>query len=246
MASYNYYWQQVCPSIYTPTVPRASVPEQSGHGGLNDVSLQQFGHTHPPGNDLIGGAEAPTSAQSANACKLAPDIHLKVFNPTNKKEYKMFTLRSVPMDETDSPEKLKKVIIDQCCDSFVAKRMDIGYFKQSKKFWLNNRLDMNDLWDLIHNGENITLWCIEMIEQTRKRTQLDASEAENYHADKDTKKAKKLSKMEEKKIEAEKYEQILSEKHGDKFTSFQYKLWAEMYVGKKSPFSRGTPCCCYV
>ena len=46
----------------------------------------------------------------------------------------MFTLRSVPMDETDSPEKLKKVIIDQCCDSFVAKRMDIGYFKQSKKF----------------------------------------------------------------------------------------------------------------
>ena len=70
------------------------------------------------------------------------------------------------MDETDSPENLKKVIIDQCCDSFVAKRMDIGYFKQSKKFWLNNRLDMNDLWDLIHNGENITLWCIEMIEQT--------------------------------------------------------------------------------
>ena len=92
MASYNYYWQQVCPSIYTPTVPRATVPEQSGHGGLNDVSLQQFGHTHPPGNDLIGGAEAPTSAQSANACKLAPDIHLKVFNPTNKKE---FTLRRI-------------------------------------------------------------------------------------------------------------------------------------------------------
>ena len=64
---------------------------------------------------------------------------------------------------------------------FVAKRMDIGYFK----FWLNNRLGVNDLWELIHNGENITLWCIE---QTRKRTQLDVSEAEDCRADKDTKK----------------------------------------------------------
>ena len=38
--------------------------------------------------------------------------------------------------------------------------------------------------------------------------------------------------MEERKCEAEKFEQILSEKHGGKFSPFQYKLWAEMYVGK--------------
>lgn len=102
--------------------------------------------------------------------------------------------------------------------------MDIGYFKQSKKFWLNNKLDMNDLWSLRHSGESITLWCIEMIEQTRKHSQADANEAEDDHGARDTKKPKKLSKMEEKKLEAERCEEILSQKHGDKYTSFQYKL----------------------
>ena len=43
---------------------------------------------------------------------------------------------------------------------------------------------------------------------------------------------KKLSRMEERKSEAEKFEKILSEKHGDKFSPFQFKLWAEMCVGK--------------
>ncbi len=41
--------------------------------------------------------------------------------------------------------------------------------------------------------------------------------------------------MEEKKIESDKYEQVLSEKHGKTYTHFQYKLWAEMYVGKVHP-----------
>lgn len=133
MTSYNYYWQQVCPSVYTPTVPHASLKPMSkpaGHGGqqarsVNETVSQQFEHTHTH-FDLIGGAEAPTPCstsnkqssrsqgmsgcheivQSANACKPGTDIHLKVFPPTNKKRNKMFTLRSVPMDETDIPEKL--------------------------------------------------------------------------------------------------------------------------------------------
>ena len=94
---------------------------------------------------------------------------LKVLNPTNKKEYKMFTLRNVPVDETHSPEKLKKLITDQCGEA-VAKQMDVGYFnKHSKKMWLNNRLDVNDLWDLVYKGENITLWCTETADNSRKR-----------------------------------------------------------------------------
>ena len=86
---------------------------------------------------------------------------------------------------------------------------------------------MNDFREMILKGESIiTLWCVEITEQMRKRSQADASEDEH------TDKPKKLSKMEERKSEAEKYEKILSEKHGDKFSLFQYKLWAEMYVDK--------------
>ena len=148
----------------------------------------------------------------------------------------MFTLRNVPVDETDSPEKLKKLITDQCGEA-VAKQMDVGYFnKHSKKMWLNNRLDVNDLWDLVYKEENITLWCTETADNSRKRIQQDinTNETEDSCVEKATKK-QKLSKIEERKLEAEKYEQILSEKHGNTYTQFQYKLWAEMYVGKVHP-----------
>ena len=81
--------------------------------------------------------------------------------------------------------------------------------------------------DFVRRGENIiTLWCIEIADQPRERSQVDSSE------DNCTEKPKKLSKMEEKKCEADKCEQVLSEKHGHKFTPFQYKVWAEMYVSK--------------
>ena len=125
---------------------------------------------------------ANTTEGSTDASK-AHDIHLKVFNPANKKEFKMFTLRNLSMDETDSPEKLKKQIADQYGHELNPKLMEVGYFKQSKKLWLNNRLDMNDMWDLISKNENITLWCIEVpMPVTRKRSQLDTN-AEDNHAE---------------------------------------------------------------
>ena len=46
----------------------------------------------------------------------------------------MFTLRKVSIDETNRPEKLRKVIIDQCGDSITKRNMEIGYFRQSKIF----------------------------------------------------------------------------------------------------------------
>ena len=112
----------------------------------------------------------------------------------------MFVLRKVSMDVMDSPDKLKDLIIDQCGDAVTKRNLEIGYFRRSKKFWLNNRLDMNDFWELILKGESITLWCVETTEHSRKRTQPDASEDEH------TERPKKLSKMEERKSEAEKFE----------------------------------------
>ena len=46
------------------------------------------------------------------------------------------------------------------------------------------------------------------------------------------KKFEKLSKMEERKLDAEKYEESLTKKHGDGYTPFQIMLWAEMCAAK--------------
>ena len=37
------------------------------------------------------------------------------------------------MDEMDSPDKLKNVIIDQCGDAMPKHNLEIVYFRQSKK-----------------------------------------------------------------------------------------------------------------
>ena len=42
------------------------------------------------------------------------------------------------MDETDNPDTLKKVVIDQCRDAIMKHNLEIGYFRRSNKYWLNN------------------------------------------------------------------------------------------------------------
>ena len=42
------------------------------------------------------------------------------------------------------------------------------------------------------------------------------------------KKKQKLSSVDARKELAEEHEQVLKEKHGDKYMRFEYKLWAEM------------------
>ena len=123
----------------------------------------------------------------------------------------------------DTPAKLKQAIIDQCGKNVAPE--EIGYFNQSTKRWIHNRLDMNDVWDMVESGTKVTLWCNDSIAVNKsshgKRAHLDAENDSN-------RKKQKLSSMDEKKALAEEHEQQLREKHGDKYTRFQYKLWAEM------------------
>ena len=45
--------------------------------------------------------------------------------------------------------------------------IEVGYFIQSKKMWINNQLDLNDVWKIVGNGENVTLWCIGVTEANK-------------------------------------------------------------------------------
>ena len=78
---------------------------------------------------------------------------------------------------------------------------------------------------MVESGTKVTLWCNDSIAVNKsshgKHAHLDAENDSN-------RKKQKLSSMDEKKALAEEHEQQLREKHGDKYTRFQYKLWAEM------------------
>ena len=78
---------------------------------------------------------------------------------SNKKDYKVYTLRGVRSDEVNSPEKLKEIILNQCGTDIVppVEKMEIGYYSHSKKIWINNRLDLNDAWKIESNI--LVSWC---------------------------------------------------------------------------------------
>ena len=93
--------------------------------------------------------------------------------------------------------------------------------------WINNRLDLNDMWGLVTKREKIILWCVENGENDRagnKRSRDDSGlqEEENEPP------SKRMSRIGTQKAQAKEYEMDLKKKHEGTYTPFQYKLWAEM------------------
>ena len=179
-----------------------------------------------PGNGFAGctqpqvgdGTQPPTQS----------NFHIKVLNPSNKRDSKMHTLRNILQEDLDSPSKIKDMIFAQCGKEVVPPPpdMEMGYFHGSSKFWINNRLDVNDLWKLVNEGEKVTFWCTG-IERSCDRKRALNEESQASQPSENTKKAKN-SKQDERRAKTEEYETKLKDKHGDKFTSFQFKLWTEM------------------
>lgn len=169
------------------------------------------------------------NSQDADQSKV--DAYLRVLNPANKKDFRLYTLRDLSR-EMDSSDKLKMAIFTQCGDEAVPlpRDMELGFYNQSgRKLWINNRLDMNDMWELVSKGEKLTLWCVGLpspTAQSSRNMKRSSSEREKELTG-ESEPPKKMSKMEKRAL-AEDYEQKLKEKHGDKFSNFQFKFWAEM------------------
>ena len=106
--------------------------------------------------------------------------------------------------------------------------MELGYFNQTKKVWINNRLDVNDLWNLVARGDTLTLWCTGVSPSQSGRNSKRNREERDTGENVDHEPPKKMTRVEERKALADEYEAKLKEKHADKYSRFQYKFWAEM------------------
>ena len=135
-------------------------------------------------------------------------------------------IRNVARDTTDTPQKVREVISSQCGQEFVPG--DIGYYNVNTKHWIHNRLDINDVWDKVESGSKVTLWCT-CLESPSSSITVGKRPRRDAESDPDPgTKRKKVGTADSKKELVESYETQLTEKHSDKYTRFQYKLWAEM------------------
>ena len=59
-----------------------------------------------------------------------------------------------------TPEALKEEVSLQLGET-VSRLLDfpIGYYKESKKIWIQNQKDLQDAWQLLMQNKSLTLWC---------------------------------------------------------------------------------------
>ena len=164
MASYNYYWSGGFPvSSGGPYPVPTGIPQHTGQNATNP----------PSGQPLGSSPSQPVSALESDFI----DLDLKILNPKNKKDFRMHVLRHISSD-LDDPDKLREEIVRQCGNSLSDRNnMEIGYYRNAKKNWINNRLDMNDMWSRIEKGEKIMVWCVSK-EEAKKRSLDDNKENE--------------------------------------------------------------------
>ena len=117
----------------------------------------------------------------------------------------------------------------------------VGYLKGNSKVSIISAADVNDVWASVKKGESISLWCDRVrVWSKRKADDSESNSDSDNSSDVDTavqknkkrkkrkKKKQKLSAMEERNERIEKNISSLREKHGDKFTMIQYRMWSEL------------------
>ena len=213
-------------------------------------SVESAYHCHPPLTDSSTPNDAPHSPSdcqqtSSSSCSGTREEHsvkysasLKVLNPTNKKQFTMFTLRNLTAEDINSPVSVKEAIFGQVGERVVSRKLDfpVGFYHKSAKLWLNNEQDVQDAFATLKQSGKLTFWCMGLGKK-RDRSGYDSdqgsdSELEDSGEQRPAKtKKRKVTTSEEKVSRVNEIKSQLRQKHGSRYSNVQYALWAEMMVG---------------
>ena len=162
-------------------------------------------------------------------------VPCRVFKPTRKAEMKIFMLRNLSASHFSSLDCLKGQISSQLGESVVSAdgEYDVGYMKGTSRLCIHSEVDLDEIWGKILRGVGCTLWCDGLAPQEKsksvsKRLYYDGSDSDSENLYPLPQKKKKTSAIEEKNQRVQELIRSIQDKHGEKFTKIQYRLWAEM------------------
>ena len=165
-------------------------------------------------------------------------VSVKVLSPSNKKDFKMYTLRNVEVSVMKRPDDIKNEILEQIGGQVVLESLefDLGYYTGKEKKWINNQDDACDALDILKAQNKLTLWCTGVIEKEKRKRDHSGSESDDNATDTDTKNPKRCKQKHTSAIKAKEAERNsivseLRECHGTTYLAMQDRLWAEMKMG---------------
>ena len=153
------------------------------------------------------------------------DFCVKVINPDKKSEFSTYVQRDVTRENMNTPDNLRKELNKQFGDKLISSKLDflVGYMKSGAKVSIRTSADLDDIWRGVTKGDLLTLWCHGISNESSSSSESD-TEVKSVHKHK----RRKLTAFEEKNKRVNKIVTSLREKHSERFTSIQYRLWAEM------------------
>ena len=187
-----------------------------------------------------GGNEPNCSTKTTSLYTVA----LKIFSPLNKRDYQQHSLRNIDPKVISTPQELKEEISSQVGEAVPRfQEFSIGFYQETKKMWIQNKEDLRDAWELLDRNKTLTLWCHGQDSRKKKRSAIDQSSEHDAVSNSDSEaneatgsKRRKTSgglknsrtTSEEKATRVQEIKDELEKKHGSKYNSCQYRLWAEM------------------
>ena len=153
---------------------------------------------------------------------------MKVINPSRKRDTKTLTWHVT--DVFTSPLQMKERLIESFCDYVPGipeiGKFNVGFFESRNstgKRWIVSSEDLERMYRKFESGSEIPLWCdgkSDGISSGKKRTTEETKESGSEETS--------LSKREKKQANIDHLSLELEDKHGDKFSGPQYKLWARL------------------
>ena len=216
--------------VLTNPLPAASVSESvttqrastTTRLQLNNELIQQLVRAH--GTQI----QSPHSLvrQSASQPIIKVDFNVRVINPSRKREFETFVLRKVVKESFRTPEELKRELLHQLGSEIVSENHSFGFMKGVSKVTIHSRADIEEVWKSVSRGDSVTLWCHGAEQDAVSDSEEEREDVGN--GKKRGSKRRKVSLLEEKNNRVEKLVSTLREKHETKFSTIQYRLWAEM------------------
>ena len=205
--------------VVLPQQPQASRP-----AGVQTQSAGSLSYNLPP----VQQPQAPVIIRPAEK---QVNLNVRVINPDKKKECEVYVLREITERVVSTPQSLIKELQRQFGPQLVPTtyHFPVGYMKGSTKVSIRTPADVADIWTHLNRGDQIVLWCEGVRRKTSHSAELSDSESDEETSKKRKRsKKRKLSALDEKNNRVEDLVCTLREKHGDHYTTIQYRLWVEM------------------
>ena len=186
-------------------------------------------------NTSVGNSSTDADPESESASYgVHVSFAVKVISPSKRSEYKTFMLKDIDVSGVEKIPDLREILVFELGQTTVSPHapFELGYYKGSKRIWIRNNAELQEVLKLLKTGNKLTLWCDgKRLPKTKQlndsHSDSDESATEVDMQRKPKPKKRKKTKYQDRQERIDDLIDDLREKHGTKYTNIQYRIWAE-------------------